>query len=141
MPERGYAVPVPDGWRREVTGGGDQLDYIDPTGRVDLKISALEFASTSPVEHWKNLEPATRQQVGPTYHRERLDPTTQFGEPAAIWEFTFQGSVRKYHAIDLGFGKPGGTEYAIYVSGPDAKWQEYRKIFDTAVAGFRLSAG
>ena len=141
MPERGYSVPVPDGWTRKVAKGGDQVDYVDPTGRVDLKISALDFASTSPLKHFQNLEPETAKQVGPTYHRERLDPTTQFGEPAAIWEFTFQGSVRKYHAIDLGFGKPGETEYAIYVSGPDAKWQDYREIFDTAVAGFRLSAG
>ncbi|MBY8881796.1 serine/threonine-protein kinase [Actinacidiphila acidipaludis] len=141
MPSRGYSVPVPEGWHRQVAEGGDQMDYIDPTGKVDLKISALEYGSTSPLEHWKNLEPQTRHQVGPTYHRERLDPTEQFGEPAAIWEFTFQGTSRKFHAIDLGFGKPGGTEYAVYLSAPDAVWEQYRPVFDNAVAGFRLSAG
>ncbi|SEO17763.1 Serine/threonine protein kinase [Actinacidiphila rubida] len=141
MPERGYSVPVPDKWHRKVSQGGDQMDFVDPTGRVDLKVSALEYGTSSPLDHWKSLEPQTASQVGPSYHRERLDSTEQFGDPAAIWEFTFQGSVRKYHAIDLGFGKPGGTEYAIYLSAPDSSWQKYREVFDTAVAGFRLSAG
>ncbi|WP_328915582.1 MULTISPECIES: serine/threonine-protein kinase [unclassified Streptomyces] len=137
-PDHGYSVPVPDGWTEKVSNGGDQVDYIDPTKLVDLKLSALDFAATSPYEHFKNLEPDTGAQVD-AYHRERLDPTTKSGDPAAIWEFTFQGSVRKYHAIDLGFGKPGGTEYAVYLSAPDSQWQEYRAVFDTVLAGFRQS--
>lgn len=139
MPERGYSVPVPVGWTRKVSQGGDEVDFVDPSGKVGLKVSALDFASVSPYEHFKNLEPQTSSQVQ-GYHRGRLDETTQFGEPAAIWEFTFQGTVREFHAIDLGFGKPGGTEYAVYLSAPDAKWQEYRPVFDNAVAGFRLDA-
>jgi hypothetical protein len=132
-------VPVPDGWTVKVKTGGDEVDFVDPTGLVGLKVSALDFASTSPYEHFQNLEPQTEDQVD-DYHRERLDPTTAFGEPAAIWEFTFQGSVREYHAADLGFGKPGGTEYAIYLSAPDEQWQDYRPVFENATAGFRLSA-
>lgn len=137
--DHGYSVPVPDGWTREVKNGGDEVNFIDPTGLFGLKINALDFGSDDPYEHWQTLEPATRSNVGPTYHRERMDRTTQFGLPAALWEFTFQGKVRKYHAIDLGFGKPGGREYAIYLSGPDAQWDTYRPVFTNAVAGFRLS--
>jgi tRNA A-37 threonylcarbamoyl transferase component Bud32 len=135
---RGYFLPVPDGWTKHVSNLGEQVDFIDPTQKVDLKISSLDFASTSPYDHWLGLEPATRNQVT-KYHRERLDRTEQLGQPAAIWEFTFMGSVRKYRAIDLGFGKPGGTEYAVYLSGPDAQWDQYRPVFDIAAAGFRQS--
>ncbi|MFC4032914.1 serine/threonine-protein kinase [Streptomyces polygonati] len=135
---RGYSVPVPVGWTKQVSNDGEQVDFIDPTQKVDLKISALDFASTSPYEHFINLEPDTEANVR-GYHRKRLDPTTQLGDPAAIWEFTFEGSVREYHAIDLGFGKPGATEYAVYLSAPSAQWTENRPIFDTAVAGFRQS--
>jgi hypothetical protein len=132
-------VPVPDGWTKTVTDGGDQVDYVDPSGRVGLKISALDFASVSPYQHWLTLEPVTRAKLD-DYHRERLDPTTRFDEPAAIWQFTFRGSVREYRAIDLGFGKPGHREYAVYLSAPKAQWGRYRPVFETAVAGFRQEA-
>ncbi|MYS25027.1 Serine/threonine protein kinase [Streptomyces sp. DvalAA-14] len=135
---RGYSLPVPEDWTKQVSSGGEEVDFIDPTQKVDLKISSLDFASNSPYQHFQNLEPATEAEVD-GYHRKRLDPTTRLGDPAAIWEFTFEGSVREYHAIDLGFGQPGATEYAVYVSAPDAQWAKYRKVFDAAVAGFRQS--
>jgi serine/threonine protein kinase len=134
--DREYSVPVPDGWTRTVKDGGDMVSYVDPTGLIGLKISALPFATTSPYQHWLNLEPATRSQVR-DYHRERLDPTMRFDDPAAIWEFTFRGSVRDFRAIDLGFGKPGKREYAIYLSAPKAQWETFLPVFETAVAGFR----
>ncbi|WP_405586412.1 protein kinase domain-containing protein [Streptomyces sp. NBC_01190] len=138
--DRGYTVPVPDGWTRQVAKDGEEVDFIDPTQKVDLKISALDYGSTSPYQHFKDLEPETSSQVD-DYHRERLDATTQLGDPAAIWEFTFEGSVRKFHAIDLGFITSGGTEYAVYLSAPDAEWDVNRPVFDAAVAGFRQSGG
>ncbi|MEW2519745.1 serine/threonine-protein kinase [Actinacidiphila alni] len=134
-----YSVPVPDDWKRQVSKDGDQVDFIDPTGKADLKISSLDFGSDDPYQHWITLEPQTKQQVGPTYHRERMVRTEQLGLPAALWEFTFQGTARKFHAIDLGFGKPGGREYAVYLSAPDAQWDTFRPVFTNATAGFRLS--
>lgn len=131
-----YAVPVPDGWKRKVKNGGDEVDWIDPTGLVALTVNALDFASDDPYQHFITLEPQTEANVD-GYHRERMDRTTAFGGPAALWEFTFTGSVRNWHAIDLDFGKPGGTEYAIYLSAPQLQWQQYRPVFDSAVAGFR----
>jgi hypothetical protein len=53
------------------------------------------------------------------------------GQPAAVWEFTFEGRVRLFRAIDLGFGREGGREYDIYLSAPDAQWDTYRPVFDT----------
>ena len=131
-----YSVPVPDGWTKKVKNGGDEVDWIDPTGLVGLTVNSLDFASDDPYEHFQTLEPQTAANVK-HYHRERMDRTTAFNMPAALWEFTFKGSVRDFHAIDLGFGKPGATEYAIYLSAPQASWEQYRPVFDNAVAGFR----
>ncbi len=140
VPGRGYSVPVPDGWTRQKAGpkGDDEADWVSPDGKSGLKVSALDFGTSDPYQHLVALEPQTQSQVD-DYHRERLDSTQQFGGPAAIWEFTFQGSKRRYHAIDLDFGKPGGIEYAVYLNAPDAKWQEQLPVFQNAVAGFRLS--
>lgn len=137
-PDRGYSVPVPDGWTRQADSNGD-VDFIDPTKTVDLKVSAMEFAGTSPIQGWKELEPQTRQQVGDTYHRLRMNATRWRDQPAALWEFTWQGKTRTWHAIDLGFGEEGGTAYAIYLSAPDDQWATYKPVFDNAVAGIRLA--
>jgi hypothetical protein len=56
-----------------------------------------------------------------------------------VWEFTFQGRVRAFRAIDLGFGQEGGKEFDICLSAPDAQWDSYRPVFDTAKAGLRTS--
>jgi eukaryotic-like serine/threonine-protein kinase len=136
--DHGYSVPVPDGWTRKVESGGDEVDWIDPSGLVGLKVSSLAFASTDPYEHWQTLEPQTEGQVA-DYHRERMDRTRAFGEPAALWQFTFKGKARDWRAVDLGFGRPGATEYAIYLSAPQDQWQRYKPVFDTATAGFRQS--
>jgi eukaryotic-like serine/threonine-protein kinase len=134
--DHGYSVPVPDDWEKKVEDGGDQITYVSPSGLVGLKISSLAFASNDPYNHFVGLEPQTSSQVK-DYHRERMERTTVFGEAAALWQFTFTGTTRDWRAIDLGFGKPGAREYAVYLSAPKSQWEQYRPVFDTAVAGFR----
>ncbi|MCZ4120581.1 protein kinase domain-containing protein [Streptomyces sp. H39-S7] len=134
---KGYSLPVPEGWRRSVADG--EINYIDPTGLVGLKISVLDYAGPDHLAHFKSLETKVRDTLA-GYHQERMQPTTVFGQNAAIWQFTFKGSKRDYRAIDLGFGEEGEREYAIYLSAPKSQWDEYKPVFDNAVAGFRPSA-
>ncbi|MEU3461544.1 serine/threonine-protein kinase [Streptomyces sp. NPDC006733] len=134
---KGYAMPVPKGWRRSLADG--EINYIDPTGLVGLKVSVLDYAGPDHLAHFKSLETKVRDTLA-GYHQERMQPTTVFGQNAAIWQFTFKGSKRDYRAIDLGFGKEGEREYAIYLSAPKSQWDEYKPVFDNAVAGFRPSA-
>jgi tRNA A-37 threonylcarbamoyl transferase component Bud32 len=135
--DHGYSVPVPDGWTKKVTEGGDQISYVDPTQKVGLKISALDFGGPDPYQHWLDLEPQTDSQVK-DYHRERMLPTkTPSGQDAALWQFTFKGTSVTFRAIDMGFGKEGGREYAVYLSAPKSQWATYKPVFDNAVAGFQ----
>jgi hypothetical protein len=136
QPDHGYEVPVPDGWTKTVKENGDEVDWLAPDGLAGLKVNALPFASSDPYQHWLTLEPQTSSQVK-QYHRERMEPTRHNGQPAAIWQFTFKGAQRDWRAIDLGFGEPGGTEYAVYLSAPKDRWNDYLDVFQTAVAGFR----
>ncbi|MEU7135609.1 serine/threonine-protein kinase [Streptomyces sp. NPDC046261] len=133
----GVSFPVPDGWRR--TTKGDEILYVDPSGLVGLRVAVLDLASTDPLQHWKDDE-AKSQKEGklPGYRQLRMQSTTFRGRPAAIWEFTFRGSARPFRAADLGFGRPGGKEYAIYLSAPEADWHKHKKVFDDVRDGFRL---
>lgn len=134
----GVSFPVPDGWKAgERTAEG--VTYTDETGLAGLTIGIVDPAGPDPSTHFADIEANTKVNY-PSYRRLRMQQTTFQQQPAAIWEFTFQGRVRVFRAIDLGFGREGGREYDIYLSAPDAKWDTYRPVFDTARDGFVTSA-
>ncbi|MGW9176158.1 serine/threonine-protein kinase [Streptomyces decoyicus] len=138
----GVTFPVPEGWRRIVKDGGRQIIYAsgaseaEDTERAELRLSVLDFSSDDQVQHFKDVE-AEFKKMYPVYSRLRMQPTTYQNDPAAIWEFTFGGRARVFRAADLGFGRVGGKEYAIYVSAPLADWTKYEKVFSVVRDGFR----
>ncbi|MDX3240008.1 serine/threonine protein kinase, partial [Streptomyces sp. ME03-5709C] len=131
-PERGFSVPVPDGWTRQVQG--DEVVYVDPSGLAGLRIGTLDYAASDPLEHFEDEERQTIPKLE-GYERLRMQSTRWRDRPAAVWEFTFQGKARGFRAIDLGFGEPGGREFAVYLSAPTAQWGDFRSVFADAVAG------
>ncbi|MFD4558477.1 protein kinase [Streptomyces sp. NPDC058469] len=134
----GVSFPVPDGWKAgKRTAEG--VTYTDRTGLAGLTIGVVDPAGPNPGTHFADIEANTKVNY-PSYRRLRMQQTTFQQQPAAIWEFTFQGRVRVFRAIDLGFGREGDREYDIYLSAPDAKWDTYRPVFDTARDGFVTSA-
>lgn len=134
----GVSFPIPDGWKagKRTTEG---VTYTDETGLAGLTIGVVDPAGPNPSTHFADIEANTKVNY-PSYRRLRMQQTTFQQQPAAIWEFTFQGRVRVFRAIDLGFGREGDREYDIYLSAPDAKWDTYRPVFDTVRDGFVTSA-
>ncbi|GAB2583916.1 serine/threonine-protein kinase [Streptomyces capparidis] len=133
----GYSVPVPDGWTRKVLSGGE-LVFVDPTGLVGLRADAARFAGSDPLRHWRETEEGQTRRDNRNYERVRMDPTTWRGRRAGYWEFTFDGRVRKFRGAELAFPGADGTQYSVYLSAPDAQWEQYQPVFETAVEGVRL---
>ncbi|MEU9898976.1 protein kinase [Streptomyces phaeochromogenes] len=133
----GATFPVPDGWKRVDKASAEQVTYTSPSGLVGLTIGTVNPAGANPESHFQSIEANTRRNY-PTYRKLRMQRTTFEGKPAAVWEFTFQGQVRAFRAIDFGFGEEGGTEYDIYLSAPEAQWDTHRPVFDTVKAGFHV---
>jgi tRNA A-37 threonylcarbamoyl transferase component Bud32 len=133
----GFSVDVPKGWVRRAQSGGQQVDYISPDRMTGLKISVLDFAGRSPLEHWRQLEKQVKTK-SPGYRNLRMNETAYQGRDAAIWEYTWQGRARPFHAIDLGFGTEGQRHYAVYLSAPDAQWGRMKPHFDMATKTFRI---
>ncbi len=131
----GVSFPIPDSWIRQEKNS-TEVNYIDPSGLARIQVNVLDFASSDHLAHWKEVESQVKsEQQG--YKLGRMQDTEFLGEPAAVWEFTFQGKVREFRAIDLGFGHEGGNEYAIYLSAPSAMWDQFRPVFDSVKQGFR----
>lgn len=97
----------------------------------------VEPAGANPMSHFLTIEANTKVNYPTSYRKLRMQPTTFQGLPAAVWEFTFEGRVRGFRAIDFGFGQEGGREYDIYLSAPEKQWDTYRPVFDKVKAGFR----
>ncbi|MFG2343637.1 protein kinase domain-containing protein [Streptomyces phaeochromogenes] len=133
----GATFPVPEGWKRVDKASAEQVTYTSPSGLVGLTIGTVNPAGANPESHFQSIEANTRRNY-PTYRKLRMQRTTFEGKPAAVWEFTFQGKVRAFRAIDFGFGEEGGTEYDIYLSAPEAQWDTHRPVFDTVKAGFHV---
>nr|WP_189307917.1 serine/threonine-protein kinase [Streptomyces albospinus] len=135
----GVSFPVPSGWKREVKDNGRQIVYSNDAELAQLTVNVLDFSSADQVQHFKDVESDLKVQY-PSYKRLRLQDTVFQGDPAAIWEFSFQGRAREYRGIDLGFGREGKKEYAIYVSAPSANWTKYEAVFSNVKDGFRKNA-
>lgn len=135
---QGFSVPVPDGWKAQKVPTTGEVAYIDPTGLVGLRVQVVEFAGTDPLQHWRDTEEAQTRRDNADYERIRMSRTTFRGRTAGYWEFTFQGRVRGFRGVELAINGADNTQYAIYLSAPDAQWDEYRPVFDTAVNGIRL---
>ncbi|MFE1797018.1 protein kinase [Streptomyces sp. NPDC059517] len=136
--ELGASFPVPDGWRRDdANATAEQVTYTDESALVGLTINTVNPAGDNPETHFENIEANTKLNYD-TYRKLRMLRTTFRGRPAAVWEFTFEGRVRAFRAIDFGFGEEGGTEYDIYLSAPEARWDTHRPVFDKVKAGFRV---
>ncbi|MER7689514.1 serine/threonine-protein kinase [Streptomyces sp. NPDC097610] len=133
----GVSFPVPDSWKRG-KATSEQVTYTDTTGLAELTIGMVEPAGANPESHFTNIEANTKVNYPSSYRKLRMQRTTFQEKPAAVWEFTFEGRVRTFRAIDLGFGQEGGREYDIYLSAPDLKWDSFRPVFDTVSAGFRV---
>ena len=132
----GVAFPVPDGWKRG-NATSEQVNYADTSGLAGLTIGIVEPAGANPMSHFLTIEANTKVNYPTSYRKLRMQRTTFQGQPAAVWEFTFEGRVRAFRAIDFGFGQEGGTEYDIYLSAPEKQWDTYRPVFDKVKAGFR----
>jgi hypothetical protein len=136
----GFSMAVPDGWKRLVKPPQGEVDFISPDGLDELVVSVLDYAPPSPLQHWQDLQKVLEARNN-GYSLWRMNATkTRVGgimEDAAIWEWTWMGSDRRFHAIDLGFGKEGGMGYAVYLSAPDDDWENQKPEWQVAVNTFR----
>lgn len=132
----GVSFPLPDGWKREARDSGRQIIYSSAAERAQMTLSVLDFSSPDQVQHLTAVEESFKKMY-PVYTRLRMQPTVFQGDPAAIWEFTFQGRARAFRGMDLGFGREGAKEYAICVTAPKDNWTKFEKLFTNVKDGFR----
>ncbi|MFE3826258.1 serine/threonine-protein kinase [Streptomyces sp. NPDC059092] len=134
----GFSVNLPDDWSR-VTDS-EQIDYSPDGGLHLLRISVSTPDFETPAQHMESMQEGLRQRL--EYNVIRLEANRyRDKEKAAIWEFTWTekgAHPGKRHAIDqIYYSDDSGTEYAIYMSGPEEDWAETRKQFDAVLRSWQ----
>ncbi|MFI0740190.1 hypothetical protein ACH4PU_19190 [Streptomyces sp. NPDC021100] len=128
----GFALAVPEGWRREDKGSG-QIDWHGPTGPEHLRVGIVKKADQSAYEHFGELERTVAKEDG--YRRLQLTRNTFKDRPGALWEWTWNDHGRTMHAVNQAYVDASGTEYAILYQGREdmGSADGWHRTFDTAL--------
>ncbi|GHC69961.1 serine/threonine-protein kinase [Streptomyces flavofungini] len=137
---KGFSLMLPKGWERQVDGS--QIDYTPDGGRHFVRIGVDPSPDfDSPYAHQLDLEKQVKPKL-PEYRRLHLNSNTFRDRPAALWEFSWTAGANDTtkgprHAIEQTYISRGGTEYVIYMSGPEGSWDKTREQFDAVLQSWR----
>ena len=131
----GFSLAVPDGFTR--VPQGERVFYMSPdrTFRLGIRVAAPE--PDGPLGVMRRAA-AGGPDTNPGYHDGKVTGTTHAGNPAALWEFTWNGFTAaegSRHTYDLCW-EADGRMYDVWVSAPVGKVREAREYFDVAVDTF-----
>jgi serine/threonine protein kinase len=137
----GYSLMLPKDWKRQADG--TQVDYTPDRGAHFVRI-AVDKSPDWPdsYHHQLDLERQVTKPPGlPDYQQVNLQPNTYRDRSGSLWEFTWTAGNKDTtsgprHAIEQTYVENDGTEYAIYLSVPEADWDEGRQQFDAILRGW-----
>ncbi|MFF3414159.1 serine/threonine-protein kinase [Streptomyces sp. NPDC002698] len=146
--EAGFSISLPKGWKPSVSIDQDglrQIDYSPDKGKhlVRVAVDTAPDFSTS-YEHMSDLDGKLSERLR-DYRQLLLKEELFRDQPGARWEYTWDALAKDaphyfpgpYRAIDVGYMKSDGTEYAVYESSPAVEWTATKKQFDTILRSFQ----
>ncbi len=131
----GFSLAVPEGFTR--VPQGERIFYMSlgRTFRIGIKVAEPEEGGPLAV---MRRSAADGPDNNPGYRDGRVVGTSHGGNPAALWEFTWNGfsaAEGPRHTYDLCW-EQGGRMYDVWVSAPVGKAREAKEYFDVAVDTF-----
>jgi len=144
----GFTVSLPKGWKRSVSIDQDglrQVDYSPDKGKHLVRIAVdtnPDFSSS--YKHMSDLDENLAGRLR-DYRQLLLKEELFRDQPGARWEYTWDALAKDpphyfpgpYRAIDVGYMKSDGTEYAVYESSPAGEWTTTKKQFDRILRSFQ----
>lgn len=134
----GFSLAVPEGFTR--VPQGERIYYMSPgrTFRIGIKVADPEEGGPLAV---MRRSAADGPGNNPGYRDGRVVGTSHGGNPAALWEFTWNGfsaAEGPRHTYDLCW-EQDGRMYDVWVSAPVGRAREAKEYFDVAVDTFAPS--
>ncbi|MFK4067429.1 protein kinase [Streptomyces sp. NPDC029674] len=132
---RGFALAVPEGFRRQADG--PRVFYVSPDGTYRIGIKEASSEPGGPLAAQRRAD-AEGPRNSPGYRDSRVTETTRNGRPAALWEYTWDGYSEEKggrRTLDLCW-EEGRRRFDVWVSAPAADAGQARRYFDAAVDTF-----
>ncbi|MGW3495164.1 serine/threonine-protein kinase [Streptomyces sp. NPDC001020] len=131
----GFSLAVPNGFTRSPQG--ERVFYVSPgqTFRIGIKVTDPEPGG--PMGVMRRAD-AHGESTNPGYRDAWVSTASHRGNPAALWEFTWEGFTAAEgprHTYDLCW-EEGGRMYDVWVSAPVGKVREAKEYFDVAIDTF-----
>jgi serine/threonine protein kinase len=131
----GFSLAVPDGFTRSPQG--ERIFYTSPGQTFRLGIKVADPDPGGPLAVMRRAD-TNGPSTNPGYHDGRVTGTSHAGNPAALWEFGWDGfsaAEGPRHTYDLCWDE-GGRMYDVWVSAPVGKVREAKEYFDVALDTF-----
>jgi hypothetical protein len=136
----GFRLAVPKGFTRSVEG--PRVFYKSPGEVFRIGVKLMTPAPADGPLAVQRRSAAAGPKNNPGYRDGQVVAASHRGDPAARWEFTWDGfsaGEGARHTVDLCWTQ-GGTMYDVWVSAPVGRVAEARNHFDVAVDTFVPSA-
>ncbi|MFI0965297.1 serine/threonine-protein kinase [Streptomyces sp. NPDC021080] len=146
--EVGFSISLPKGWKPSVSIDQDglrQVDYSPDKGKHLVRVAVdtdPDFGSS--YKHMSDLDENLSGRLR-DYRQLLLKEELFRDQPGARWEYTWDALAKDpphyfpgpYHAIDVGYMKSDGTEYAVYESSPAGEWTTTKEQFGRILRSFQ----
>ena len=133
----GFVLAVPDGFTRERQG--ERVFYLSSGETFRLGVKVTDPQPGGPLGVMRRAA-AKGPEANPGYRDGRVTSVAHRGQPAAFWQFTWDGfsaAEGARHTYDLCW-EENGRLYDVWVSAPAGKVREAREHFDVAVDTFTV---
>ncbi|WP_443065992.1 serine/threonine-protein kinase [Streptomyces sp. NBC_00503] len=136
---QGFGVAVPEGYQRATDD--QRVFYVSPDGAFRIGIRVKMPVPGGPLGVMRQSH-ANGPDTNPGYRDGKVVSTTHQQQPAALWEFTWNGfsaAEGPRYTYDLCWDQ-NGRMYDIWVSAPVGERVEAKHQFDILVATFAPGA-
>jgi serine/threonine protein kinase len=135
----GFSIAVPTSWKETTKGFQTYLrDPADPNINILIDLTPHTYPGNM-LQEAQYIETRSIPHF-PGYHRIGLQATPIRGTQGAYWKFTWNNQGVQQEAIDLLFvlqTSAGPQSYALYMTAPEAKFDQTRPIFDEEAETFK----
>jgi hypothetical protein len=135
----GFTVELPAGYTRQYVAPRTYYWSPDRTIRFGVRHQVPDPRGPYAVMRDQDLAGAKPHSAYPGYRDGIITRTTQHGQPAALWEFTYNGfsdGTGDRRTFDLCWTE-NGRMYDMWLSAPTTLVEEARHDFDIARASFQ----
>jgi len=130
----GLTTVIPDGWQVSPIRNGFQADDPRDGGANGRFVRYQGVAGEADLFTWLTAYEKQSWSTQPGYQRVQMSQQTHQGNPAVLWEFSYNLNGEPRH-VKILYWNANGTQYDVYASAPAASWAQTSAIFDAMVAG------